>query len=315
MPTGGIMENEITLTEWMWICDREFPRKDPMDVPTPHTRGGLITVIGARESNVPEYWNHPNCAFLSGDEAVKRGLPKNTRAVVFTRWVGHTAFKTILNMARKHDLWAYPIQGTGQLKRTLAGLLEPPRPPVVMAKATPAFVPPPPVVPELVSPAPEPETSVVEPEAPELAVQPEPPAPSDPQPSEEPMAKWKITSPPPPRGEVTAWVRAQYTPTLKFADLIRLAEADKVPYKESSISAAFYAIKRGVLPRQKPQKPNGAPPAATGGNGHALVVDTPDDLVRLIDDALAGLHLVREAAQKVAADRAKMTQILKLLQS
>lgn len=305
------MENEISFTEWVRLCDREFPlREDPMEVPTLlRDRSGLITVIGARESNVPEYWNHPNCAFLSGDEAVKRGLPKNTRAVVFTRWVGHIAFKAILNMARKHDLRAYPIQGTGQLKRTLAGLLEPPRQPVVMAKATPAFVPPP--VPELASP--EPETFVVEPEAPELAVQPdpEPPAPSDPQPSEDPMAKWKITTP--PRGEVTAWVRAQYTPAMKFADLIRLAEQAAVPYKESSISAAFYAIKRGVPPRQKRVAPT---PAPNGGNGHALpVVDTPDDLVRLIDDALAGLHLVREAAQKVAADRAKMTQILKLLQS
>lgn len=119
----------------------------------------------------------------------------------------------------------------------------------------------------------------------------------------------------PARGEVTAWVRSHYTPALKFADLIRLAEKDKVPYKESSVSAAFYAIKRGALPLQKSNghAANGNGAVAAPGNG--AVVDSPDDLIRLIDDAIAGLHLVREAAQKVAADRAKLAQILQLLQT
>ena len=85
--------------------------------------GGIVTVIGARESNVPEYWDDPRCVFMDGYDAVSRGLPQNARAVVFTRWVGHSSFKGIMRQIRKRRITAFPVQGTGQLKRTLASLL------------------------------------------------------------------------------------------------------------------------------------------------------------------------------------------------
>lgn len=109
------------------------------------------------------------------------------------------------------------------------------------------------------------------------------------------------SSPPPfRRGEVSAWVRLNYTPALKYADLLRIAKEAGVPYKEATISAAFYALKRAQMtaaPKEAPVMPS---------------VNGTDELVRLVDDAITGLTLVREAAVRAAVDREKMAEILKL---
>jgi hypothetical protein len=76
--------NEHTLTEWLAVCAKEPDLKEPMTI-SDHVglldRGGIVTVIGARESNVPEYWDNPRCVFMDGYDAVSRGLPQNARAV------------------------------------------------------------------------------------------------------------------------------------------------------------------------------------------------------------------------------------------
>jgi hypothetical protein len=305
---------EHSLTEWLgvfevvdrWRRDGRLSREELMDVQLAPDE--VIVVIGARVSNVGEaLWNNPRCAYLDGADAVKRGLPQRTRAVVFTRYVGHVDFKSILNEARQRKLAMFPIQGTGQLKLTLNALL---------TNAMPTVTADPPVSHEKRV---LPEFSPVVPE------EPEPPAPEAPEPA-------KVFQ----RGDVTAWVREHFTPGLKFADIVRLAAQQKVPYKDSSISAAFYAIRRErelavpkptAPPKWKPTAgPPPAPPPAPppppvelqmqpDGN---LVLEPAaqpgDELVRLVDEVMAGLHLVREAALKMAEDRHKMEQILELAQ-
>jgi hypothetical protein len=314
MPQVEFM-NEHTLTEWLAVCAKEPDLKEPMTI-SDHVglldRGGIVTVIGARESNVPEYWDNPRCVFMDGYDAVSRGLPQNARAVVFTRWVGHSSFKGIMKQVRKRRLTAFPVQGTGQLKRTLASLLHTnmttkpePTPDWSDADTRRRWN-----EAKAEAPAPEPRLSVQD-EARESLLAgsgftPEPPAPPDtPSPVESPdmTASKKKSSLPFRRGEVSAWVRSHYTPTLKFADLMRIANAENVTYKEATISAAFYALKRAQMTAAAPAKAPDAP--SVNGSG-------TDELVRLVDDAIAGLTLVREAAVRAAADHEKMAEILKL---
>jgi len=278
--------NEYTLTEWLAVCTKEPDLEEPVTV-SDHVKlldgGGVVAVIGARESNAPEYWDNPRCVFLDGHDAVSRGLPLNARAVVFTRWVGHSSFKGIMSEVRKRHLTAFPVQGTGQLKRTLASLLHT----NMDTKPEPASAPAKPVQPDVSKPPASPDTpSSVE--SPDMTT----------------TTSKKKSSPPFRRGEVTAWVRSHYTPAVKYADLLRIAQEEGVTYKEATISAAFYALKRA----QMTAAPVKEAPVASSANG----TNGTDELVRLVDDAIAGLTLVREAAVRAAADHEKMAEILKL---
>jgi hypothetical protein len=296
MPQVEFMnEQEYTLTQWLAVSSKDPDLEEPVTV-SDHVGlldgGGIVTVIGARESNVPEYWDDPRCVFMEGFDAVSRGLPKNARAVVFTRFVGHSSFKGIMRQVRKRKLTAFPVQGNGQLKRTLASLLH-----TNMDTK--------PTTPKLF---PEPRLSVQD-EARESLLAgseftPEPPAqPDTPSPVESPdMTVTSKKKSPFRRGEVSAWVRSHYTPILKYADLLRLAKEEGVTYKEATISAAFYSLKRAQM-TAAPAKETPAVPVNGSGT---------DELVRLVDDAIAGLTLVREAAVRAAADHEKMAEILKL---
>jgi hypothetical protein len=319
-------EGEHSMTSWLRACDKlkqlaqegELRLVEDITMDRLHQglldQGGVVTVIGARESNAPEFWNDPRCVFLTGPEAVRRGLPAHAKAVIFTRFLGHTAFHTIRDEAKDRGLLTFPVQGTGHLKRTLASILAPKpsslfNPPVLRpTNGRPAYRAPAAVGATVADRDAERDRAMASPlpidDIPDPAPPDEPPAPAppDPTPDEDTMTPKTV---PPPRGEVTAWVRQHYTPTLRFADMLRLAEHAKVPYKEASISAAFYAVKRGVPPRNgAAAAPLVAQTPVTNGNG--------SELVRLIDDAIAGLHLVREAALKASVDQERMAQILKL---
>jgi hypothetical protein len=314
-----------SLTEWLAVCEwidtkrRRGELEDLMQVQLGQHE--VVAVIGARQGNVGEaLWTDPRCAFMSGEDAVKRGLPYNTRAVVFTRFLGHAPFKGIMAEVRKRKLVPFPVQGTGQLKRTLALLLA--TGPTMATDTNGARV-----LPEF---TPEPETrettAVVAPETRETA-----PETRETERETEPETRETERETPEDdvklqRGDVIAWVRERYEPGMKFADLIRLADRARVPFKASSVSAAFYAIRReaGV---SKARKGKPAPPVPVVAAPVVLppVVAAPvvkpsessepsDELVRLVDEVMAGLSLVREAALKMAADREKMTQILLLAQ-
>jgi len=326
----------LAVSEWLDALRSKggISREGLMDVQL--GEDDLVAVIGARVSNVgEELWNNPRCVFLQGDVVVSRGLPVNTRAVVFTRFLGHTAFKVIMDQVRRRKLAVYPMQGTGQLKRTLATLLAPVPVPVLpmtdhsAGRVLPEFSPPETREPETL-PVPEPQTctcDAVEPPGGWQGAVPLPCPVHEIREPEDDMAKTVQ------RGDVTAWVRDQYTPGMKFADIIRLATREKVPFKSSSISAAFYTIKREVGVAAKPAKP--APPPAETLDQRAVAIardivavqavpvpppappvpaPNGDELVRLVDEVMAGLALVREAAVRMAADREKMAKILELAQ-
>jgi hypothetical protein len=307
MPQVELM-NEYTLTEWLAVSTKELDLEEPVTA-SDHLGlldgGGVVTVIGARESNAPEYWDNPRCVFMDGADAVSRGLPQNARAVVFTRFVGHSSFKGIMREVRKRHLTAFPVQGTGQLKRTLASLLhtnmtmKPEPPPEIRLSVQDEAR-------ESLQAGSEPHTVGMDAPTPENdpVGRFTPPAPPDtPVPVEnlDMTASKKKSLPPFRRGEVSTWVRSHYLPTLKFADLMRIANAENVTYKEATISAAFYALKRA----QMTAAPAKAKDAAVNGAG-------TNELVRLVDDAIAGLTLVREAAVRAALDHEKMAEILKL---
>ncbi len=290
------VKDEIPLLVWSQLCERLQPEGE-MELQNNAgllRDGGVVTIIGARESNAPEYWKDPRCVFADGDAIAAKGLPSNTKAVIFTRWVGHQAFKTVLNETRRRNIKAFPIQGTGALKRTLAALLE--VPPVVEDST---------VVPMGSERTVVPEFSPVETPA---APQAEPASGTTVADDEDTMVKQKEYK----RGEVAAWVRDRFVSGMKVADIMRAAEEEKVPFKESSISSAFFALKRGVpLP---PKKGATAAPAI-GLPPTAASTDGVGELVRLVDEAMSALQLVREAALKVQADRAKMAEIIELAKS
>lgn len=85
--------------------------------------GGKVVVIGARQSNVGDLWNHPQIVFMDGEDATKRGLPANARGVLFTRFMNHSSFGAIVAEARKRNMTIFPVQGTGELKTTLNQLI------------------------------------------------------------------------------------------------------------------------------------------------------------------------------------------------
>lgn len=290
---------EISLMAWTDMIEtaRQLLREGKMEPqlietdPPRHLKlldnGGVVAVIGARESNIPEYWNHPRCVFMEGRFAAQRGLPKNARAVIFTRFLGHTDFRTVMGEARDRDITIFPVQGTGALKRTLSALLDPP--------------------PVVADPIPPVETSTVH----EVVMT---------QVAEKPETSESVESTPAlPKGATLKWVRTQYVPGMKFAELLAVAKSTGQPFRESGLSAAFYAIKR--------EQREAAPPvlalvppavAATPAPAPAPRIEPPaesDYLLKLIDDSIASLQLVREVAVKVAEDRAKLQHIAKMLQS
>jgi hypothetical protein len=232
---------------------------------------GRIVVIGARRSNLPDLWDDPRLLVLSSDEVARRGLPAQTAALVFTKFLRHSSYYSAIEEAKKRGIRIIPGPiGTGQLKSTLTQLLleMPPR-----ALLPPPFDPFPDPIPSM-TPAP---------------IKPDPPAPPGPI----------------KRGDTIAWIRAymQQRPDAKRIDILNAAKA--AGFNASSSQAAYYAIKN-----QRPArgaKTRRSAPSAAPSNDHSLVT--------LIDEAMAALQLVREAAIAHERTTKKLQRVVDAIKS
>ena len=87
--------------------------------------GGLVVVIGGRATNfAPEHWAHPQVHFITGGEAEHLDrFPTNTRTVIVTQWVTHSALKKIHLEAGRRGLHVLANQTSGRVRVRLNELL------------------------------------------------------------------------------------------------------------------------------------------------------------------------------------------------
>jgi hypothetical protein len=88
------------------------------------SNGGTLVVVGARRSNCPEFWDHPQIVFMDSHELSKKGLPTNAKGIVFTRFMGHTDFAVAIGEARSRNITIFPKQTTGALKLLLSQIVK-----------------------------------------------------------------------------------------------------------------------------------------------------------------------------------------------
>jgi hypothetical protein len=87
---------------------------------------GSILIVGAKASNFSdEIKNHPRVTVWDSQEQhwTDKNLPANTRAVFVTRFIGHAAFKNIIEEARKRQITIFNPEGTGIIVRQVKELL------------------------------------------------------------------------------------------------------------------------------------------------------------------------------------------------
>lgn len=92
---------------------------------TPITNGMLV-IVGAKPSNFDDkIRNHPQVVMWNSQEEhwSNKELPQNTKAVFFTRWVGHTEFGRIMSQARKRHITVFNHEGTGIIAKQVKELL------------------------------------------------------------------------------------------------------------------------------------------------------------------------------------------------
>lgn len=89
-------------------------------------QGGKIVIIGVKASNVDDaIRNHPQVVLWSSLEKnwTDKRLPDNTRAVFFTRWIGHMDFARIQKEARNRHITLFNPDGTGMIAKQVKELL------------------------------------------------------------------------------------------------------------------------------------------------------------------------------------------------
>jgi hypothetical protein len=244
--------------------------------------GGKVLVVGARRSNAPEYWDHPQCVFLEGSDASARGIPANARAIVFTRFLSHSHFAPLVQEARDRHLTIFPVQGTGQLKETLKMLL---------TKSEP------------------------KPESQQIAPKPKPPVPLLPSPSipDIPenipaMNEPTTNSPVQTRGHVKEYMKN----LLKEKSDLRISEAVKLGvaagHNNSSLTSAFYALTRGKRVQKRAPRTR----VASAPRAQERAIES-SSMIQTLDEAIAALQLVREEILKNERGLEKLKNLRELL--
>lgn len=87
---------------------------------------GNILIVGVKASNFDEeIRTHPRVIMWDSQNEhwTDKNLPQNVRAVFFTRFIGHAAFKNILQEARKKHISIFNPEGTGIIARQVKELL------------------------------------------------------------------------------------------------------------------------------------------------------------------------------------------------
>lgn len=249
------------------------------------SNGGVVVVIGARRSNVGDaLWEHPQITYWESEQSSRKGLPTNTKAVIFTRFIGHATFASVVTEAKKRGITVFPLTTTGELKKTLGAIVdgasrgrrptdEDPvlRPQRLAAASLPKEI--------------QMEAAVVEQK--------------DKRPYGWLAARIKECLTAGRSAEATvAWFAAEHGHTISRDRVVsELARCRKIGKRRRATSTPPVA----AIPP--------LPPSRTRSSA------SPDDLVRLVDDAIAALQLVKEAAEKHATDRERLRDHLDRLRA
>jgi hypothetical protein len=232
--------------------------------------GGTVLIVGARSSNFPErIRQHPRITVWDTTDPDIWGTkqpPATTRVIICLRFISHSLFGKLKRYATKANALMMPgLNNTGEIKQVVSIALD-----------------------------------IAEPEPPPL-----------PKPQNLEISK---THPKPPPMTSREFVRAHgditHLPSLAEARrLHRLAVEHGYPFSTSALVQQIGALKRLAPPPVKPApldivddtRPEPEPEPeleerVTTGIGEAL---------RLIDEVVVGLGLVREAVQKVELDGKK----------
>lgn len=121
------------------------PGRETIPCPALLEGGGVAVIVGARMTNVGEkLWHDPRFVFWQETADQLGVLPSNTRVIVFTRFMGHSAWDRLIGEARRRNLVVYHPGGTHKLRSILQGLVGQPSPtpaePVTVQSAAVATV-------------------------------------------------------------------------------------------------------------------------------------------------------------------------------
>lgn len=242
--------------------------------------GGTLLLVGGRSTNFDDtIRQHPRITVWdSTDPATDRkDPPDNTKVIFCTRFIRHTMFHKLQRFAQKRHILMMPgFGGTGEIKEV-----------VNMALAvTPTA---PPTAPPLLT------STIVNPST----MFPDPSADTD-----------VDAGAPQRKGAVKAFV-AQHAnldavPTIDEARrLLALAETEGISTTVASLSQILYLLRRerdGLPSVVKAPPPTTKKASAIVGPPASNVTEA----LRLIDETMTGLVLVREAVIKVQADESHM---------
>lgn len=80
-----------------------------------------VLVVGHRGDNFPEpYRGHAQLVFWEADEADARPIPASVRMVLVTRFLGHHVYRTLADTCAKRNIvFGVKTMGTGEVKRLL----------------------------------------------------------------------------------------------------------------------------------------------------------------------------------------------------
>lgn len=89
-------------------------------------KDGIVLIVGTKASNFDdELRNHPRVVMWSSlqEHWTSKDVPTNTRAIFFTRFIGHAAFRNIQEQAIKRHLTMFNPTGTGMIVKQVKELL------------------------------------------------------------------------------------------------------------------------------------------------------------------------------------------------
>lgn len=241
------------------------------------TGGGNLLVVGARSTNFPDVIrNHPRIRVWDSTDPASdnREIPENTRVIICTRFVAHALFGRLHKFAaKKHILMVPGLGNTGEIKEVVRIALNIPVEFTEPAPAEPADA-------QEIAPM---QSAHSEPDAPDTSTDVD-----------------AVAAVPHKKGALKEFVQAnlnlQRGPADEARRILPLAkEAGFNTTTHAAIAQTIYVLRNPAgLRAVKPETAAPAPVIAVPSNiGEAL---------RLLDDAMAVLTLVREAVIKVKSD-------------
>src|SRR5215204_5904773 len=282
--------------------------------------GGKVLILGGYDKDWPDFREHPQLEFWSGDSAREIGailrrhnntLPANTKAVVISRFVSHTQMQVVMKQVRSRQLTVFPNKNTGEVKRILSEIIN-----GVPALATTEFINKPRLsntLTELPKPGPvvadtpvpvetKTETRTVEVPVESKAV-------------EKPAERLIHARPGSIKALVLEYDQPELTPKNSALVIFQIARDKKITTTVNSLDQTIRQIRKEkgtFVPTRSPKAPafsKAIEAKATPVTWKELRKDverevkTPaDNLVRAFDDAIAALQLVRELTIKQQAE-------------